>query len=99
MFSFCKHPSTYRPDSVVIMEIATGWTVRGSNFGRENGIFSSLKSPDLPWGPLRLLFNGYRSSFRRLSSRGLMLTNYVQLQSRLRMNGAIQLLPPYAIRA
>ena len=71
MFPFCKHTSTGRPDSVVRMETATGWTVRGSNSSRENGFFSSLKSPDLPWGPHSLLFNRYRGSFRRLIGTGL----------------------------
>jgi hypothetical protein len=38
---------------------ATGWTVRGSNpGGREN----FLTCPDWPWGPPRLLYNGYQVS-------------------------------------
>jgi len=37
--------------------LATGWTVRGSNPG-ENEIFRP--SPDRPWGPPSLLYNGFR---------------------------------------
>ena len=38
----------------------TGWTVRGSNLGKGE-IFRTR--PDRPWGPLRLLYKGYRVSF------------------------------------
>jgi hypothetical protein len=37
--------------------LATGWTVRGSNFGGGE-IFHTY--PDRPWGPPSLLYNGYR---------------------------------------
>jgi hypothetical protein len=37
--------------------MATGWTVRGSNPG-EGEIFRTC--PDRPWGPTKLLYNGYR---------------------------------------
>jgi hypothetical protein len=36
--------------------LATDWTVRGSNPG-DGEIF--LTSPDRPWGPPSLLYNGY----------------------------------------
>jgi len=40
-----------------VLRLATGWAVRGSNpSGGE--IFRTL--PDRPWGPLSLLYNGYR---------------------------------------
>ena len=40
-----------------VQRLATGWTVRGSNPG-ESEIFRAR--PDRPWGPLSLLYNGYR---------------------------------------
>ena len=40
-----------------VWRLATGWTVRGLNPGGGE-IF--LTSPDRPWGPLSLLYNGYR---------------------------------------
>jgi hypothetical protein len=43
--------------------LATGWTVRGSNPGRGKIFFSSPKRPDGLWGPPSLLFNGYRGFF------------------------------------
>ena len=41
-----------------VQRLATGWTVRGSNPGGGE-IFRTC--PDRPWGPPRLLYNGYRS--------------------------------------
>jgi len=38
--------------------LVTGWKGRGSNPGGSE-IFRTL--PDQPWGPSRLLYNGYRS--------------------------------------
>jgi hypothetical protein len=38
-------------------QVATGWTVRGSNSGGGK-IFRTC--PDRPWGPPSLLCNGYR---------------------------------------
>jgi hypothetical protein len=43
-----------------VQQLATGWTVRGSNPGGSE-IFRS--HPDRPWGPPNLLYNGYRVSF------------------------------------
>jgi hypothetical protein len=40
-----------------VYRMATGWTVRGSNPGGGE-IFRTC--PDRPWGPLSLLYNGYR---------------------------------------
>jgi hypothetical protein len=45
------------PVSVVGIELATGWTVRGSNYGGGK-IFRTC--PDWPWGQPSLLYNGYR---------------------------------------
>jgi hypothetical protein len=44
-------------DSAIGIGLATGWTVRGSNPG---GCEIFRSHPDLPWGPTRLLYNGYR---------------------------------------
>jgi hypothetical protein len=45
------------PGSVVGIELATGWTVRGSNYGGGK-IFRTC--PERPWGQPSLLYNGYR---------------------------------------
>jgi hypothetical protein len=37
--------------------VATGWTVRGSNPGKDEIV---RISPDRSWGPTSLLYNGYR---------------------------------------
>jgi len=39
------------------MQLATGWTVRGSNPG---GGEVSRTRRERPWGPPSLLYNGYR---------------------------------------
>jgi hypothetical protein len=39
---------------------AKGWSVRGSNPGRDNKFFPSPKRSDRLWDPLSLLFNEYR---------------------------------------
>jgi hypothetical protein len=44
-------------DSVSVLRIATGWTVRGWNSG--GGEFFHTH-PNRPWGPPRLLYNRYR---------------------------------------
>jgi len=41
----------------LILPLATGWTVRGSNPGGSE-IFRTC--PDRPWGPPSLLYNEYR---------------------------------------
>jgi hypothetical protein len=45
--------------SVIAGKTQSEWTVRGSNLGRDNIFFSSLKRPDRLWVPLSLIFNGY----------------------------------------
>jgi hypothetical protein len=48
-------------------------------------------------GPPGLLFDVYRRPFRRgLGGRGVQLTDYLHLMSRLRMSGDMLLLPPYS---
>jgi hypothetical protein len=44
-------------DSSVVIALATGWTVRGSNPG---GGEILRTRPDRPWGPPSLLYNRYR---------------------------------------
>jgi hypothetical protein len=44
-------------NSSAVQRPATGLTVRGSNTGGDK-IFRTC--PDRPWGPLSLLYNGYR---------------------------------------
>jgi len=44
-------------DSSVGIALATGWAVRGSNPG---GVEIFRTCPNRPWGPLSLLYNGYR---------------------------------------
>jgi hypothetical protein len=46
-----------------VQRIATGWMVRGSNPGMGD-FFRTC--PDRPWGPLSLLYNGYRVTFPEL---------------------------------
>jgi len=45
------------PGSVVGIELATGWTVRGSSYGGGK-IFRTC--PDRPWGQPSPLYNGYQ---------------------------------------
>ena len=51
--------------------LATGWTVRGSNYGGGE-IFRTC--PDRPWGPPSLLYNGYRFFLGVKNGRGVTLT-------------------------
>jgi hypothetical protein len=44
--------------------------VRGSNSGRKNEFFCSLKGPDRLWGPLSLLFNWHPASFLEVKPLG-----------------------------
>ena len=44
------------PLAQLVQRRTTDWTVRGSNSGGAR--FSAC--PDRPWGPLSLLYNGYR---------------------------------------
>jgi len=60
--------------------------------------FSSIR-PYLLCDPPSLLSNGYRSSFAGISGRGVKLTTYLHLMLRLRMSGAIPLLPLCVFKA
>ena len=44
-----------------------GWTVRGSNLIRSE---NSTTRPDLPWGPLSLIYNRYRVPFPEVKRQG-----------------------------
>jgi len=79
----------------------TSWRLQVSNPSRDNKLFSPPKCPDWLWGPLNLQFNWIRFLSQAPSGQGLMLTNHLNLLVvlRLRISGAICLLPPYAIMA
>ena len=51
----------------LVKQLATGWTVRGSNLGGGE-IFRTR--PDRPWGPPSLLYNGYRVYFQGVKRPG-----------------------------
>ena len=55
----------------VVLRLATGWTVRGSNPRWGDEIFRNF--PDRPWVPPVFLYYGYRVSFMgvKRSGRGL----------------------------
>jgi len=56
------------------------------------------KRPERLWGPTSLLFNEYRGYFPGgQSGRRVTLTIHLQLFPRLRMSGAVPLLPLYAL--
>jgi hypothetical protein len=74
----------------------TGWTMRGSSSGSGGRFFLSPKRPYQLWDPRSLLFNEYQCYIRWEGQigRGVTLTTHLPLASRLRMSGAITLLPP-----
>jgi hypothetical protein len=43
--------------------LSTGWTVRGSNFGRVKRLSPLLTRPDRHWDPQSLLYSRYRRPF------------------------------------
>jgi hypothetical protein len=73
--------------------VTTDWKIRGSVPGRPKTFFSSPKDPP------SLLFLWYRGSFAGLQTAGRKLTTHHHLVPRLRMSGAIPLLPLYAVMA
>ena len=68
-----------------------GWTILGSNRGREKKFFSSSKYPRPLYVPASLLFNRSHSYLPEQRFWVVVLTNYVQLEARLRISGAIRL--------
>jgi hypothetical protein len=73
-----------------------GWTIRGSNPGMERrfSLFQNIHS-----GAGALKFHEYRRSFRGSTGRGVKLTTQLHPVPRLRMSGAVPLLPLYALLA
>ena len=64
--SYCRVMTQFYPPGLLhflthisqsVQRLVTGWTVRGTNPGGEE-IFCT--HPEYPWGPTRLLYNGYR---------------------------------------
>ena len=43
-----------------------GWTLRGSNTGKEKVFFFPRNCPDYLWDPSSLLFNGHRDYLSRV---------------------------------
>jgi len=80
---------------IMVKRLATGWTVRGSNPGGGE-IFRT--SPDWPWGPPSLLYNGYRVFPGVKSDRGVTLTPHPLLVPCSRKSRAIPLLHLRAVR-
>ena len=70
--------------------------IRGSNPCRDKILFSSLKYPDQFVGAPSLIFNSYMLSFPRAQRSELEIDPLVP---RLRMSGAIPLLPLYDVMA
>jgi len=72
----------------------TGWKIRGSSPGRDKLFLYSLKRPDHFLGPPSLLLWRYREFFSQWPA--FELTSHFCLVSRLRVSGAVLLLPLYA---
>jgi hypothetical protein len=53
--------------NIYCLLFATGWMIRGS---KPVGSEISRTSPDQPWGPPSLLYNGYRVPFPRVKREG-----------------------------
>jgi hypothetical protein len=64
---------------------------KGATYFSFSLISQTDSGADLPSYPL----NGYRGSFSGQSGQGVMLTTHLHIALRLRMSGAISLLPPY----
>jgi hypothetical protein len=74
--------------------------IGGSSLCRVWKFFSSPPRPDRLWGPLSILSNGYQRLFPwGKSGRGVKLTIHLHLVPRLRVRGAIHVLPQYAFMA
>jgi len=65
----------------------------GANLGKDR------KCPDLLWGLRSLLFSGYQCFFLGVHGQGMKLTTHIHLLPRLRMSGAVPLIPIYAFVA
>ena len=84
------------PGSSASLVTGYGWTVRGSIPVSARFIFRT--SPDRPWGPPSLLYNGYRVFPGVKSGRGVTLNPHPLLVPWSWKGRAIPLLPLWAIR-
>lgn len=81
-----------------VLRLATGWTVRDSNYGREN-IFSRLqKSPDHIWDTHSLIFNVYWGSFPGVIRPGREADHVPPSGAEFKNEVAIHLLPHIWLR-
>jgi len=78
---------------VWITSFSVGRTVRGSNPGRDRVFFSPSERPDRLWGTPSFLFSPYRRSLPGVKRE---VPTNLRLGLRLRIYGAIPLLPLYA---
>jgi hypothetical protein len=93
--TFC---SRSRDDVAGIMTRSRAGRCQGSNLGTVKRFFSSPEHPDRLWGPPSLLFNGYRGYFPKIK-RPWRDVDHSRLAPKLRISGAIPLLPLCAITA
>jgi len=70
--------------------------VQDSKSGGGRSFCFLLTNPDQPWGPLCLLYNEYGGYFLGVKWFSHEVDHSPHLAPRLRMNGAIPLLPSYA---
>ena len=89
----------YKTDSVITAPYLAIKYVPSILYPGRGKIFpSSSKRPDWLWGPLSLLFSGYRGRIPRgLSDRGVRLITHLHLVLRFRIIGAIPILSPYML--
>jgi hypothetical protein len=73
--------------------LATSWTVRCSNTGGGKRFAALYTLPNQFWGPPSFLFNGYQGCASRVKRPGRGFDTLLHLAPRLRMGGAILLLP------
>ena len=87
-------------EDIVVGMVTTSQTGRSGFESRQQQhfIFSSPKGLDRLCGPPDLLFNEYRGTFAAVKRPGREV-NHSPLMARIRMDGAIPLLPLYAFKA
>jgi len=76
------------------------WAIQGSVLGRCKRSYSSPRYPDWTWGWSSFLFKRYQEFFPlEQSIHGVKMITYPHLMLRLRMHGAVPLLPQYVLTA
>lgn len=75
------------------------WTIRGSNHSSGEMLISSARRPDRLGGQPSLLVIGYEVLFSKGKAAGTSWLPHLQLLPRLRINGAISLIPLHAVIA